>query len=61
MFGITLNESHCVGHDYGGSDLVCGDGCFNHGLSVLAGTINAEHAAVRLPLFDDSTKTGNHE
>jgi predicted amidohydrolase YtcJ len=39
MFGVTLNESQCSGHAHGGSPFVCGDGCFNHGLSVLIGAI----------------------
>ena len=42
MFGVTLNERQCFGHEQGGSPLVCGDGCFNHGLSLLAGAINGE-------------------
>jgi predicted amidohydrolase YtcJ len=40
MFGVTLNEHQCSPHAHGGSPLVCGDGCFNHGLSVLAGAIS---------------------
>jgi hypothetical protein len=40
MFGVTLNEASCVCHDHGGGALVCGDGCFNHGLSVLVGAIH---------------------
>jgi hypothetical protein len=42
MFGITLNEHQCFGHEQGGSPPVCGDGCFNHGLSLLAGAINGK-------------------
>ncbi|GAG16431.1 unnamed protein product, partial [marine sediment metagenome] len=42
MFGVTLNERQCLGHRQGGCPLVCGDGCFNHGLSVLVGAINGE-------------------
>ncbi len=40
MFGITLNVSRVIGSDVDGSRQVCGDGCFNRGLSVLAGAIN---------------------
>ena len=39
MFGVTLNDHRCSGHAHGGSPLVCGDGCFNHALSVLIGAI----------------------
>ena len=40
MFGITLNEADCVGHGHGGGAPVCGDGCFNHSLSVLMNAIH---------------------
>jgi predicted amidohydrolase YtcJ len=40
MFGITLNNSQRIGHDHGSGGRVCGDGCFNRGLSILAGAIN---------------------
>jgi len=41
MFGVTLNQRRCFGHEQGGCSLVCGDGCFNHGLSVLIEAICA--------------------
>ena len=45
MFGVTLSPSHCIHHDHAGGVLVCGDGCFNHGLSVLANAINGSRAS----------------
>jgi predicted amidohydrolase YtcJ len=45
MFGVTLSPSHCISHEHAGGFIVCGDGCFNHGLSVLANAINGSRAA----------------
>ncbi|MCO8121509.1 amidohydrolase [Stieleria sp. TO1_6] len=47
VFGITLDHSgdrHCEGSQIPGFKPVCGDGCFNHGLSVMLRAI--ESAAV---------------
>lgn len=52
MFGITVHADPSRSHaDYGGS-MVCGDGCFNHGLSVLVNAITAsatQHLDQKLP------------
>lgn len=40
MFGVTPNVSHFGPHVHFGGSMVCGDGCFNHGLSVLVNAIN---------------------
>jgi predicted amidohydrolase YtcJ len=40
VFGITLNNPHHKGQPHFGGRRVCGDGCFNHGLSVLVHAIN---------------------
>jgi predicted amidohydrolase YtcJ len=42
MFGVTLSKSHGACHRIPGFKPVCGDGCFNHGLSVLVNAINAD-------------------
>lgn len=43
-FGITLDHSadeHCDGHSIPGFKPVCGDGCFNHGLSMMLRAIES--------------------
>ncbi len=43
-FGITLDhtvDEHCDGHSIPGFKAVCGDGCFNHGLSVMLRAIES--------------------
>ena len=41
MFGVTLSTPFCPLNDHAGFTPVCGDGCFNHGLSVLISAIQA--------------------
>jgi predicted amidohydrolase YtcJ len=41
MFGLTVSDSVCIFHDHPEFKPVCGDGCFNHGLSVFVSAINA--------------------
>lgn len=40
LFGVTLNGPTDPNHKHYGGSLVCGDGCFNHGLSTLLNAIN---------------------
>ena len=40
VFGITLNNPHHKRQPHFGGRRVCGDGCFNHGLSVLVHAFN---------------------
>ncbi len=41
LFGVTVSDPVCILHEHTGFKPVCGDGCFNHGLSVFIGAIQA--------------------
>lgn len=49
LFGITIANQEANGdhHSTPGIKPVCGDGCFNHGLSVLVGAVNEGQATKR--------------
>lgn len=42
VFGITLDDTRSAQHSHFGGSIVCGDGCFNHGLSLLVNGINCD-------------------
>ncbi|WDI43190.1 amidohydrolase [Bremerella sp. P1] len=44
MFGITLTAPSDKPHAHFGGSMVCGDGCFNHGLSLLVNAINHQRS-----------------
>ena len=44
LFGITRHGEHGFQHTAPGNNPIGGDGCFNHGLSVLVGALNSASA-----------------